>query len=175
MSIYVSYYFNMPSKPTNLSDLAAQVNKALGCHLQPQEGNLDIFSSIVFDIELILSMNTDSVNDRDLEFEAFDYCLDARTFAGHAYLRPIQLPMMMLNAFALFSNMQITGMLVFDSQILLARYSSRPAVNRDGVEWTPAWYGPLGLELLFDSVSDRTVHVADHLHDLLALAPRNMG
>lgn len=61
-------------------------------------------------------------NDRNLDFESFKYELDFRTAWGNAQMRPIKLPAMLMVIYTLHQLYGITGMLVYDVQILLARY-----------------------------------------------------
>lgn len=122
MSVVIDYFFNYPK---DLQELAADINTTLGCNLSPYEGDPQDYFSRFLSMEFSLSSSEYLVNDRELDFENFRYELGFRTPWGGADARPIQLPAILLVIYALHRWLGITGMLVYDVQILLARYVER--------------------------------------------------
>jgi hypothetical protein len=154
MSICIDYYFNHPH---DLSDLAQEINGWVGCSLSPYEGNPEDLFCRFFGMELSLSKHT-LENDDELNFEDFTYQLGIRTPMPDADLRAMQLPALALMACALYRRLQITGMLVYDVQVLLARYEERldSELNETG---------------LFDVVSAEFVRFPAHLETLNRRSP----
>ena len=156
MSVCVDYFFNHPSK---LSSLAEQINGWIGCSLSPYEDNPEDLFSRFLGMELTLSKHA-LENDRELNFEDFDYRIGIRSPIPDGDLRSMQVPAMALIAYTLFRRMSIAGMLVYDVQTLLARYELR-------VE--------NGLDELFDLVSNRIVRFPDHVESLVKDLPECRG
>lgn len=122
MSVRVEYFFNYPK---TWADLAQEVNACLGCSLASHEGRTDDFFDRFLSMEFSLHLAVGFVNDRDLEFEQYAYYLDFRVPAGELDGLTIQIPAMLTVVYALYRSLGITGMLVYDTQRLLARYEER--------------------------------------------------
>ena len=154
MSVTVDYFFNHSG---SLAEVAALVNRNIGCSLHPYEGDANDFFCIFLGMELSLQRNKFD-NDREMNFEDFGFHLSFRTSVGAAWLRPIQIPTMVSIAYVLCLDLHITGMLVFDGQILLARYEERldPELNENCV---------------YDVVSEEYVSIPAHLGTLLNRLP----
>lgn len=118
MSIIVDYFFNHPN---NLADIAKNINPLLGCSRAPYEDNTDDFFCRFFGMEFSLSEHT-LENDRECNFEDYRFEIGFRVPAPDGDLRIMQIPAIALVIYILFSRMGITGMLVYDVQILLAKY-----------------------------------------------------
>lgn len=147
MSITVDYFFNGSG---SLRDLAALVNNCLGCSLQPEQDNAEVYVARLLGMDLALSQALDYENDRELDFENFQYELSLKTWVGQSVLRPIQLPLMVASIYSLHCFFGTTGILVYDMDLLLARYVEREAEN-------------YGLRL-YDLVSETPfVNYSDHL------------
>jgi hypothetical protein len=147
MSICVDYFFNHPSE---LPALAQEINNWVGSSLLPYQGDPEDFFGRCLAMELDLSKHS-LENDGELDFQDFKYQLGIRSPLPEADLRTMQIPALVLIAYALFRRMGIAGMLVYDVQILLARYEIR-------VED--------GLDELFDLVSNKVVPFPDHFESL---------
>jgi hypothetical protein len=63
-------------------------------------------------MEFSLRTTSHLENDREVDFESFQYILNFRTAVGAAGARPIQLPAIALVVFALHRRLEIAGMLV---------------------------------------------------------------
>ena len=154
MSICVDYFFNHSD---DLAALSRKTNSWLGCSLVPYEGRpQDLFSRFL-GMELDLSTHSFD-NDRELNFEDFNYRLGIRSPIPDADLRMLQIPAMVLIAHTLFYRMNVVGMLVYDMQHLLARYEQRLDLKGSGSEE------------MFDVVSGEFVTLPEHflkLHDRL--------
>ena len=150
MSICVDYFFNHEDK---LPALSRKIGGWLGCFFAPYEGNPhDLFTRFL-GMELDLGQHSFE-NDRELNFEAYTYRLGIRTPIPDADLRRIQIPAMVLIAYALFYRMNLKGMLVYDMQHLLARYEERIDLKGSGTEE------------MFDAVSREFVMLPRHLDAL---------
>jgi len=156
MSICIDYYFNHPH---DLSALAQEINGWVGCTLSPYEENPEDLFCRFFGMELCLSKHT-LANDRELDFEDFTYHLSIRTPVPDADLRSMQLPAVALMAYALYRRMGIAGMLVYDVQILLARYEERLDSE-------------LNEARMFDVVSGKIVRFPAHLDSLYSRLPES--
>jgi hypothetical protein len=97
-------------------------------------------------------------NDGELNFEDFRFHLSFRTSVGAVPLREMQLPAMALIAYALRCACGVGGMLVFDGQVLLARYEERHDSKA-------------GANRLFDTVSNEFVIFPHHLNMLEQRVP----
>jgi hypothetical protein len=151
MSICVDYFFNHEDE---LPALTRKINGWLGCCLAPYEGNpQDLFSRFL-GMELNLGRHS-LENDRDLNFADYTYCLGIRTPIPDADLRRMQIPATVLIAQALFIQIALKGMLVYDVQHLLARYEGRLDVKGSGTEE------------MFDVVSGEFVALPRHLDVLI--------
>ncbi|MFL6227678.1 MAG: hypothetical protein ACJ741_02735, partial [Pyrinomonadaceae bacterium] len=121
MSVTVDYFFNSEKR---LDELAREINSVLGCSLTPYQGDEEDYFGRFLAMEFSLSKHPFE-NDGECNFEDYEYYLHLRTPAGDADLRNIQIPAMGLVAYALFRRRSLTGMLVYDGQILLAKYEER--------------------------------------------------
>ena len=149
MSVSVEYFFN---DPKGLAELAADVNACLGCNLAPYEGNADDLFDRFLSMEFSLHTADGFVNDRDLDLESYAYYLDFRVPAGEGDALTIQVPAMLTVVYALYRGLGITGLLVYNTQRLLARYEERELP--DG-------------RCLWDTVSDTVFEdFADHLRHI---------
>ncbi|HEX8681734.1 MAG TPA: hypothetical protein VF707_05430 [Ardenticatenaceae bacterium] len=122
MSVTIQYFFNSPKDP---EELGRDINNCLGCSLAPYEGDPEDLFDRFLSMEFTLQIADEYVNDKELDLENFGYYLDFRTPVGDADARAIQVPAMLMVIFALHRCFGITGILVFDVQILLARYEER--------------------------------------------------
>ena len=145
MSVVIGYYFNSVQP---LPQLAEKTSDLLGCSLVPYEGDRTDFFCRFLAMEFSLSRNV-LENDRDLNFEDFDYSLDVRIPSPDNDLRPVAVQTMMSIAYVLQTRMKINkGILVWDAQSILARYElSQDEQNND------VWY---------DSVSGRSFDDPEH-------------
>lgn len=108
MSVSLDYFFNYAKA---LPDLTADINRCLGCSLAPYEDNpADLFDRFL-SMEFSLHTAAGYENDRELDSENFHYKIDFRTPWGDAAARPIQLPAMLMVAYALHRWHGITGTL----------------------------------------------------------------
>jgi len=150
MSINLGYFFNHPGP---LEKLADDLKSGVGCHLAPYEDDpCDLFCRFL-GMELSLRAHT-MINDRGANFEDFEYELDARTPACDADFRVQQVMSMVSIAYAMYRRLKTTGLLVFDTQIVLARY-----VEHEGDE------------SLVDEVDGRQVKFPQHYLDVISRAP----
>lgn len=119
MSVNICYFFNYSK---SLPELAEDINERLGCSLAPYEGDPEDFFERFLSMDFSLHTAEGYVNDNELDLENFKYQLGFRTPAGGADARPIQLPAMAMVTYALHRWYGVTGILVYEVQILLARY-----------------------------------------------------
>jgi len=119
MSATINYFFNYNG---TLLELASAMNMWLGCNLAPYEGNQEFFFSRFLSMEFSLSSAEHLENDGELDFENFQYELGFRTPLPDASARPIQLPTILVVVYALHRSLDITGLLVYGVDTLLARY-----------------------------------------------------
>jgi len=126
MSVTVDYFFNYSA---DLFKLAGSINRCLGCELSPYENDPENLFTHFLGMEFSLEAATDYVNDRECNFENFAFHLDFRTTWGGSDSHPVQLPAMALVAYNLHRWLGITGILVFDMQVLLARYEEKEVPN----------------------------------------------
>jgi hypothetical protein len=150
MSISVDHFFNHEDE---LQALARKVNGWIGCFLSPYEGNPEDLFWRFLGMELSLSKHSFE-NDGELNFEDYVYCLSIRTPMPDADLRRIQIPAMVLIAYALYYRMNLKGILVYDMQHLLARYEDRLDLKGSGTDE------------MFDGVSGEFVIFPRHLENL---------
>jgi hypothetical protein len=127
MSISIDYFFN---HHLSLQGLASQVNVWLGCALGPYDTDPSDLYTRFLGMEMTLSEHT-LEDDGELNFQHFKYCIGIRIPAPDADFRSIQLPVMAYVAYALYRCMLIIGMLVYDLQVLLARYELRKVAEGD--------------------------------------------
>ena len=156
MSITVDYFFNYPE---GLAAIAELMNKSLGCSLSPYKGDSQDMFSRFLGMELSLSSH-DFENDKDLNFEEYAFYLSLRTPMGLAALRGMQLSAMAYIAYVLYFGFKITGMLVYDGQILLARYEER-------------FYSEATENWLYDTISKQFVTFPAHISVLRGLLPED--
>lgn len=121
MSVEPQYFFN---SALPLPELAAALNSKIGCMLKPYRGDETDYLTKLFGIEFSLGGH-ELDNDRDLDFESFQYCVDLRTTGSAGDRRPIQLPLLLAIACLLHSEPGYAGIVVYDAQVLLARYVER--------------------------------------------------
>lgn len=160
MSISIGYFFDSSE---SLSGVASNLHLWLGCDLSPYEGNPEDLYSRFLGMELSLHKNDlldDDFVDNEPNFSKYDYCLSIRTPLPDLDFRPLQLTTMLSIVYALHRRLQITGMLVFDFQKLLARYETRINEQQQC--------------LLFDSVSNQWVRFPEHFASVAALIPRGV-
>jgi hypothetical protein len=156
MSITVDYFFNFDG---SLAVVAEQINSSIGSSLLPYQGDPKDFFCRFLGMDLDLQ-KPEFENDGELNFEDYGFHLSLRTSVGMAPLRPIQIPAMASMVLAFGFHSQVTGMLVFDGQILLARYEKR--VHPELCE-----------ERLYDLVSDEFVAFPCHLSALATRLPKD--
>lgn len=126
MSCTINYFFNYPQ---DLAQTAEDINECLGCSLAPYLGNTDDWFDIFLSMEFSFGEHRLG-NNGELDYENFRYGIDFRTSAGASAARPIQLPAIAAVVYALYRELGITGILVFDVQILIARYEEREIQDR---------------------------------------------
>jgi hypothetical protein len=154
MSITVDYFFNYPGTISATGDL---INESIGSRLSPYEGDANDLYCRFLGMELNLLPQTFE-NDGELNFQDFCFHLSFRTSLGAASLREMQLPGMALIAYSLLCAHGFGGMLVFDGQVLLARYEERHDPKT-------------GANRLFDTVSNEFVIFPHHLSTLEQRVP----
>ena len=153
MSITIDYYFNHPG---DFDSVAEDLKLWLGCNLAPYEGNpADLYSRFL-GMEISFGEHT-LETDRDLNFEDYRYFIGIRTPLPDAELRPVQILAMATIPYVLYKHLRITGLLVYDVEIALARYDSRP--------------GPDGEEALFEVLSNTSVRIPYHLRVIASRLP----
>ena len=155
MSINVDYYFNWPG---TLGELAAQFRLWIGSDLQPYEGDPENLYCRFLDMEFSLNEH-DLENDGDLNFEDYRFEAGIRTPIPDNDFRTLQVITMSSLVYALFRRLGVVeGILVHDTQLLLARYGGRAG-----------WHGRAEL---YDSVSGEVVKYPQHMTSLMARIPR---
>ncbi len=145
MSITIDFFFNHPD---NLAETAKSINGWLGCSLMPYEGDEEDLFCRFLAMEFSLSEHG-LENDRDCNFEDYKYELGFRVPAPDGDLRIMQVSAIALVIYTLFSRMGITGMLVYNVQLLLAKYEKRTMPESDVIG-------------LFDTVSNEFVSFPKH-------------
>jgi hypothetical protein len=157
MSVTFNYFFNHSD---DLPDLAKNINAWLGCSLSPYEGNTQDwfcrFLSMEFDL-----FKHDLENDGECDFEDYKYELRFRIPVPDGDLRTLALPTLALSAYTLFHRMRIVGMLVFDVQILLAKYAERLKPESNELE-------------IYDTVSAEFVNFPAHFETLQKRLPKSV-
>ena len=152
MSISVEYFFNSHLDFATLTE--AFVVK-LGLPFLPYEGNRAEQFCRLLGIELSLSSDHQLENDRDCNFSDYRFELSSRTPVPDSDLRSMQIEMMAILAYAMHCRLDLQeGMLTFDLQTVLARYS----VADD--EW-------------IDDITATTVSFPKHLADLRTRVSRD--
>jgi hypothetical protein len=148
MSITIDYFFNFAG---SFSELVTQVNACLGCDLKPYEGNAgDLFHRFL-SMELSLGKHTYE-NDGDLDFEAYTFAIGIRNPVPDGDIRDMVSSVMGIVPALLYRRCGIRdGILVFDGQKLLARYTESHNGPRCG---------------LFDTVGSRLVEFPEHIGDI---------
>ena len=76
-------------------------------------------------MDVTLSKSEGALIDTELDLGSFEYGLGFQTWKGETDTRPIQLPAVIAVVYALHRAHRITGILVFDHGILLARYEEQ--------------------------------------------------
>lgn len=157
MSITIDYYFNHSE---DLPELAKNLNAWLGCNLSPYDGDSEDLFCRFLAMEFTLCKH-DLGNDGELDFDSYIYQLGFRTPVPDGDLRIIQLPSIALSAYSLYRRMNITGMLVYNVQILLARYEERLKAESNAPD-------------IYDSVSAQFVSFPGHFETLQNRIPNGM-
>jgi hypothetical protein len=121
LSITVEYFFNSDKK---LPELAQELNLWVGSSLAPYEGDATDYFCRFLGMELSLSTHTFE-NEGACNFEDFKYYLSLRTSIGVADLRIMQIPVMIYIAYCIYRRLGLIGLLVFNGQIVLARYEEQ--------------------------------------------------
>lgn len=145
MSVTIDFVFNSLD---DLIETGGRINSTLGVVLQPYAGDRnDLFAHF---LGLELSLVACSLeDDRDLDFSRYRFMLSTRTAWPASDRRTYQLEATALAAYALLTVGAVQdGMLVYDVQRLLARYSR----TAEGEVW--------------DSVSLSVVSFPGHLERL---------
>lgn len=155
MSITVDYFFNHSN---DLPKLAKNINGWLGCSLAPYEGAPEDLFCRFLAMEFSLSKHN-LENDDELDFENYRYEIGFRTPVPDGNLRILQLTTIALIAYTLYRQMKIVGMLVFDVQILLAKYEERLNTENNSVE-------------IYDTVSAEFVNFPEHFETLRKRLPK---
>jgi hypothetical protein len=151
VSITVDFAFNAAG---TLATVLGTLNAAIGVTFQPYQGNPDDLLARFLGLEVSLRTASDLENDRDLDFTNYGYLLSTRTAVPSAALRLYQVEATAIMALsALLAGGARDGLLSYDTQILLARYT----VSGD---------------VIHDAVSAKAVHLPQHLVDLRARVPR---
>jgi hypothetical protein len=119
VSVTIEYYFN---SPLELPALAEQLNVALGCHLMPFQDDTREYLTRLMGMPFELKP-CDFENDGELEFESYTHSVRFRT-RGRQGLQEIQLPALLCVAAVLQKRLEYDGMLVYDVDVLLARYKN---------------------------------------------------
>ena len=158
MSITVDYFFNYPDGLAAITELT---NKSIGCSLAPYEGDPQDMFSRFLGMELTLSSH-DFENDGYMNFEDYALYMSLRTPAGLGALRGMQLPAMAYIGYVLYFGFKVTGMLVYDGSILLARYEER-------------FDSQAGENSLYDIVSKQFVTFPAHIDRLRERLPDDSG
>ncbi len=151
MSVTVEYLFN---SEVDLASLVNRVNEVVGWGLAPYEGNPSDQYCRFLGMEFTLRSDHGLDDDRDCNFEDYNFIGQLRTPAPDSDLRPIQIEAMALMAFALFRRLDITsGLLTLNVQTRLAHYR----VVDD--EW-------------YDDVSGKAVQFPGHFGELRSRVSR---
>ena len=148
MSISLEYFFNFDG---SLDELAILVNTCLGCDLKPYEGNVEDLFHRFLSMELSLGKCIYE-NDIDLDFENYTFEIGIRNAVPDGDIRDMISSVMGLIPSLLYRRCAIKeGILVFDGQVLLARYVERTENSRCG---------------LFDTVGSSFVEFPQHISDI---------
>ena len=148
MSITVDYFFNYAG---SFGELSALVNACLGCDLQPYDGTPEDLFHRFLSMELSLGEHG-LVNDRELDFENYKFEIGIRNPVPDNDIRDMVTSVMELVPALLYRRGGIKeGILVFDGQVLLARYTEFQQGTRTG---------------FFDRVGSRFVDFPDHIGDI---------
>ncbi len=150
MSITIDFFFNYGG---NIESLLKDLENWVGCYFLPYENNPDDLYCRFLGMELSFSEH-ELENDRDLDFENFKYEIGIRTPIPDADFRTQQLLTMASLTYAMYRRLQISGILVFDLQSLLARYEIHG-------------------EKLFDTISKKVVEYPEHLSNLFKVIPKD--
>ena len=163
-STIINYFFNSNK---SLPKLAAEISEAVGYSLAPSPGLPEsVFTvSPFFGMQLDLVINDKSEqgyeddDDGEFQYRQYDYEFVA-IFGEQTDVKPIQLPILLSAVDLLHRKYGITGMLVYNFEVLLAKYEER-AVNKDRSE-------------LYDTVSKTSFNtLANHLAVVQKRLPGN--
>src|SRR5215207_7897848 len=160
MSVTVDYFFNYEG---SVVDLLAGIGQAVGSELKPYNQNNaePVYFARFLSMELSLLTDHTLENDDEFNFGDFQYEIGIRNPWRAAGLRDMQIPVVALIASLLHRRSQVKGgILVYDVQILLARYEERPNTE---------FGNQLGLDIttwLFDTISNEFVVFPEHFKDL---------
>lgn len=155
MSITVGYFFNWPG---TLGELAAQFRIWVGSDLQPYEGDAENLYCRFLGMEFSLYEH-DLENDRELNFEDYGFEAGIRTPIPDNDFRDHQVITMASLVYTLYRRLGISeGILVHDTDLLLARYGERQT------KWESR---------LYDSVSGEFVKYPEHMMSLIERCPQD--
>ena len=154
MSIDIDYLFNSETK---FEQLVKEINEVFGTNLKLSETDEENSSGSFFGMPF--SFHTHNFeNDGEINFQDYRYEIGVKTYWGSADLRSIQVSIVSFIANVLYRRMKISdGILVYDTQRLLARYIEKfnPEIDEND---------------LFDIVSNKFLQYPQHLIDLDKLA-----
>jgi hypothetical protein len=154
MGISINYFFNWSG---DLNQLAAQFRSWVGCNLQPYEDDSETLNCYFLGMDFSLYEH-DLENDPGLNFEDYRFKAGIWPLSDDNF-RSLQLITMASLVYALYRRLGIgDGILVFDVDLLLARYEQRPVSNRE--------------EGLYDSVSGEFVKYPQHMLSLMVRIPK---
>ena len=153
-STIINYFFNS-KRP--LPELATEISEAVGYSLAPSLGLPEsVFTVSPFPgmaLDLVVNNKSEEGyednDDGDFQYKHYDYEFVA-IFREQTDVNPIQLPILLSAVDFLHRKHGITGMLVYNFSVILAKYEER-AVNKDQSE-------------LYDTVSKTSFNtLANHL------------
>jgi hypothetical protein len=148
MSATIDFVFNSPD---DLIETGGRLNSTLGVVLQPYAGHRnDLFTHF---LGLELSLVACSLDDdRDLDFSRYRFMLSTRTAWSASDRRAYQLEATALAAYALLTVGAVQdGMLVYDVQRLLARYSR----TAEGEVWDSVSHSVVSFPAHFELLRSR--------------------
>jgi hypothetical protein len=119
MSVSLEFYFNWQG---TVAEMAVSLRRLVGVDFNTSIGREDIYTAIWAGLEVSLQGNDQLDAPPELDFESFRYVLTFYTSAGRSVYRPVQLELSIILIYLLWAEFQVTGILAFDAQRLLARY-----------------------------------------------------
>jgi hypothetical protein len=149
MSVTVDYFFN---NYRSLESLAKEINACIGCDLKPNQNDPNDLFDRFLSMEFSSSFHN-LINDRDLNFEDYQHQIGIRIPAPDGEIRHMQIAVMSIVVSLFFYRLDIkNGILVFDTQRLLAKYTEKELSD--------------GTTGLFDLVSNQSVVFPEQLLNL---------